>query len=42
VDVEQLVLPDESHGFLTHEAWLRCLSATAEYLERRLGKKAAP
>jgi len=37
VDVEQLVFPDEAHGFLTHEAWLRCLKATAEFLERRLG-----
>ncbi len=36
VDVEQLVFPDEAHGFLTHEAWLRCLQATADYLERRL------
>jgi gluconolactonase len=39
VDVELLVFPDESHGFLTHEAWLRCLQATADYLERRLGTR---
>lgn len=39
VDVEQLVFPDEAHGFLTHETWLRCLQATADYLERRLGGK---
>jgi dipeptidyl aminopeptidase/acylaminoacyl peptidase/sugar lactone lactonase YvrE len=40
VDVETLVFPDEAHGFLTHEAWLRCLQATADYLERRLVMKA--
>src|SRR5439155_8085057 len=39
VDVEQLVFPDEAHGFLTHETWLRCLQATADYLERRLGDR---
>jgi dipeptidyl aminopeptidase/acylaminoacyl peptidase len=39
VDVEQLVFPDEAHGFLTHEAWLRGLQATADYLERRLRPK---
>lgn len=39
VDVERLVFPDEAHGFLTHETWLRCLQATADYLERRLGSK---
>jgi len=36
VDVEQLIFPDEAHSFLTQEAWLRCLRATAEFLERRL------
>jgi dipeptidyl aminopeptidase/acylaminoacyl peptidase/sugar lactone lactonase YvrE len=36
VDVETVVFPDESHGFLTHETWLRCLQATGDYLERRL------
>jgi dipeptidyl aminopeptidase/acylaminoacyl peptidase/sugar lactone lactonase YvrE len=36
VDVEQLVFPDEAHGFLLHETWLRCLQATADYLEQRL------
>lgn len=39
VDVEQLVFPDEAHGFLKHETWLRCLQATADYLERRLSEK---
>jgi dipeptidyl aminopeptidase/acylaminoacyl peptidase len=41
VDVETLVFPDEAHGFLTHAAWLRCLQATADYLERRLGEQPA-
>src|SRR5262249_41994041 len=40
VDVETLVFPDEAPGFLTHAAWLRCLQATADYLERRLVVKA--
>ncbi len=39
VDVEHLVFPDEAHGFLTHETWLRCLQATGDYLERRLQPK---
>jgi dipeptidyl aminopeptidase/acylaminoacyl peptidase len=39
VDVEQLVFPDEGHGFLVHETWLRCLRATGDYLERRLQGK---
>jgi dipeptidyl aminopeptidase/acylaminoacyl peptidase len=42
VDVELLVFPDESHGFLTHEAWLRCLQATGDYLERRLSPTSKP
>ncbi len=45
VEVEQLIFPEEAHGFLTHEAWLRCLTATAEFLERHLGspgRKAMP
>lgn len=38
VEVEQLVLPDEVHGFLLHENWLAVLGATAEFLVRRLGR----
>jgi len=38
VEVEQLVLPDEVHGFLLHENWLAVLGSTAEFLIRRLGR----
>ena len=33
---EELILPDEIHGFLRHESWLRADSATAEFLGRQL------
>ena len=34
VSFEELVLPNEIHGFLRHESWLRADEATAEYLAR--------
>jgi dipeptidyl aminopeptidase/acylaminoacyl peptidase len=37
VPYEELVIPDEIHGFLRHESWLRADSATAEFLTRKLG-----
>jgi dipeptidyl aminopeptidase/acylaminoacyl peptidase len=39
VEVEQLVFPDEVHGFLLHAHWEQALKAAAEFFERRLGKK---
>ena len=33
---ELLILPDEVHGFLRHESWLRVFRATAGFFERRL------
>ena len=36
VYVEQLVLPDEIHGFLTHSAWLRAYAATADFFKRKM------
>jgi dipeptidyl aminopeptidase/acylaminoacyl peptidase len=36
VPVEQLVLPDEVHGFLRHESWMRAYDAALEFLERRV------
>lgn len=36
VEFEQLVLPDEVHGFLRHESWLKVYRAAAEFFERRL------
>jgi dipeptidyl aminopeptidase/acylaminoacyl peptidase len=41
VDVETLVFPDEPHGFLTHETWVKAMQATAGYFERRLLARAA-
>jgi dipeptidyl aminopeptidase/acylaminoacyl peptidase len=36
VPVEQLVLPDEIHGFLRHESWMRVFESALEFLERRV------
>jgi dipeptidyl aminopeptidase/acylaminoacyl peptidase len=36
---EELVLPNEIHGFLRHESWLRVDEATAAFLARVLGSK---
>jgi len=33
---EELVLPDELHGFLLHQSWLSADSATAAFLEKEL------
>jgi len=38
VEVEQLIFPDEVHGFLLHHHWVQALQATAEFFERRLGQ----
>ena len=37
VDVEQMVIPDEIHGFLRYGSWLKADTATEEYLARKLG-----
>lgn len=41
VEVEQVVFPDEVHGFLLHRNWVRAYEATAEFLIRRLVPRAA-
>jgi dipeptidyl aminopeptidase/acylaminoacyl peptidase len=34
------VLPDEIHGFLKHDSWLRVFKASADFFDRHLkGKK---
>jgi dipeptidyl aminopeptidase/acylaminoacyl peptidase len=33
---EQLIIPDEIHGFLRHTSWLRAYRATADFLSRKL------
>jgi dipeptidyl aminopeptidase/acylaminoacyl peptidase len=34
--VEQLVFPDEVHGFLLHRNWVAAYEATAEFLIRQI------
>jgi len=36
VDYEQLVFPDEVHGFLLHRNWVAAYEATLDFFERRL------
>lgn len=42
VPFEELVLPDEIHGFLRYHSWLAADGATADFLERKLMMSAAP
>ena len=37
VTYEELVLPNEIHGFLRHASWLKADQATADFLSRTLG-----
>ena len=39
VHVEQLVFPDEVHGFLLHKNWLKTYNATYEFTDRILKRK---
>ncbi len=36
VQTEELVLPDEVHGFLLHKSWISVYTATASFLERMM------
>ncbi len=36
VDYEQLVFPDEVHGFLLHDNWLAAYEAASDFLDRKL------
>ncbi|HEX3604228.1 MAG TPA: prolyl oligopeptidase family serine peptidase [Steroidobacteraceae bacterium] len=38
VEYSDLIFPDEIHGFLRHESWLRAYHATAEFLDAHLQK----
>jgi dipeptidyl aminopeptidase/acylaminoacyl peptidase len=42
VEHQELVLPDEIHGFLRYASWLRAYTATADFLDAKLGRGAAP
>jgi dipeptidyl aminopeptidase/acylaminoacyl peptidase len=39
VHVEELVFPDEVHGFLMWKSWVRAYGATAEFFERQMAAK---
>ena len=39
VDYQQLIFPDEIHGFLRHASWLRAYHATAEFLDAKLSPR---
>jgi dipeptidyl aminopeptidase/acylaminoacyl peptidase len=39
IPYEEIVLPDEIHGFLRHASWLKADSATADFLARKLGAR---
>jgi dipeptidyl aminopeptidase/acylaminoacyl peptidase len=38
VEHELLVFPDEVHGFLRYDSWLRAYGATADFFRRKLGR----
>lgn len=38
IPFEEMVLPDEIHGFLRYHSWLAADAATADFLERKLGQ----
>lgn len=41
VEYQELVLPDEIHGFLRYASWVRAYQATADFLDAKLGPGAA-
>jgi len=41
VDVEQLIIPDETHDLLLYRSWVRVFTATADYFNRHLGQTQA-
>ena len=36
VHVEQLIFPDEIHGFLRHASWLAAYQAAADFFDRQM------
>lgn len=41
VEYQDLVLPDEIHGFLRYASWVRAYQATADFLDAKLGDATA-
>ena len=42
VEYQELVLPDEIHGFLRHASWLRVYGRTADFLDAKVRASAPP
>jgi dipeptidyl aminopeptidase/acylaminoacyl peptidase len=42
VEESELVFPDEIHGFLRQDTWLRAYGATARFLDRKLARSSGP
>ncbi len=40
VEVEQLIFPDEVHGFLMHRSWMAAYRAAADFFDRKLRSSA--
>jgi acetyl esterase/lipase len=38
VDFEQVIVPDEVHGFLMYQSWMKIYSATVDFFNRKLKK----
>ena len=38
VEFEQLIFPDEVHGFLLHKNWLEAYRRASDFLERKLSR----
>jgi dipeptidyl aminopeptidase/acylaminoacyl peptidase len=36
VEFEELIFPDEIHGFLLQRSWIRAYTAAADFLDRKL------
>ncbi|HKV65437.1 MAG TPA: prolyl oligopeptidase family serine peptidase [Rhodanobacteraceae bacterium] len=41
VTFEEMVIPNEIHGFLRHTSWMKADTATVDFLQRKLGSKDA-
>jgi dipeptidyl aminopeptidase/acylaminoacyl peptidase len=41
VEYQELILPDEIHGFLRYASWVRVYTAAANFLDAKLGSGAA-
>jgi dipeptidyl aminopeptidase/acylaminoacyl peptidase len=42
VEFDELIIPNEIHGFLRHQSWLKAYNATQEYFGNKLGSAPRP